>query len=127
MPAPHAVNRIQPGSFLTLHYRLAGPDGVDVINTFGDKPATLRSGEFVVRQRLRDVAEEWVVVARTGTADPDAEAARALQAFLSRVTRGRPWPTSGRWPLTGSCGNWIRLSNHQTHHRENEQWNRFTT
>ncbi len=44
MPAPHAVNRIQPGSFLTLHYRLAGPDGVDVINTFGDKPATLTLG-----------------------------------------------------------------------------------
>ena len=35
---------IQPGSFLTLHYRLAGPDGADVINTFGDKPATLSLG-----------------------------------------------------------------------------------
>ena len=31
---------VQPGSFLTLHYRLAGPAG-DVINTFTDKPATL--------------------------------------------------------------------------------------
>jgi FKBP-type peptidyl-prolyl cis-trans isomerase SlpA len=29
---------------LTLHYRLAGPDGADVINTFGDKPATLSLG-----------------------------------------------------------------------------------
>jgi FKBP-type peptidyl-prolyl cis-trans isomerase SlpA len=38
------VNRIQPGSFLTLHYRLAGPDGADVINTFGGKPATLSLG-----------------------------------------------------------------------------------
>jgi len=38
------VNRIQPGSFLTLHYRLAGPDGADVINTFADKPATLSLG-----------------------------------------------------------------------------------
>ncbi len=36
---------IQPGSFLTLHYRLAGPDGADVINTFSDKPATLSLGE----------------------------------------------------------------------------------
>ena len=34
---------VQPGSFLTLHYRLAGPAG-DVINTFGDKPATLSLG-----------------------------------------------------------------------------------
>ena len=34
---------VQPGSFLTLHYRLAGPAG-DVINTFDDKPATLTLG-----------------------------------------------------------------------------------
>lgn len=34
---------VQPGSFLTLHYRLAGPAG-DVINTFNDKPATLTLG-----------------------------------------------------------------------------------
>jgi FKBP-type peptidyl-prolyl cis-trans isomerase SlpA len=38
------VIRIQPGSFLTLHYRLAGPDGADVVNTFGGKPATLSLG-----------------------------------------------------------------------------------
>lgn len=41
MPAAHIV---QPGSFLTLHYRLAGPDGGDVINTFDSKPATLSLG-----------------------------------------------------------------------------------
>jgi FKBP-type peptidyl-prolyl cis-trans isomerase SlpA len=35
---------IQAGSFLTLHYRMAGPDGVDIINTFGSKPATLSLG-----------------------------------------------------------------------------------
>ena len=34
---------VDPGSFLTLHYRLAGPAG-DVINTFGGKPATLTLG-----------------------------------------------------------------------------------
>ncbi|MDD2544962.1 MAG: FKBP-type peptidyl-prolyl cis-trans isomerase [Burkholderiaceae bacterium] len=34
---------VQPGSFLTLHYRLAGPAG-DLINTFNDKPATLSLG-----------------------------------------------------------------------------------
>ena len=34
---------VQPGSFLTLHYRLAGPAG-DIINTFDDKPATLSLG-----------------------------------------------------------------------------------
>ena len=39
--APVAV---QNGSFLTLHYRLAGPDGDDLVNTFNDKPATLSVG-----------------------------------------------------------------------------------
>ncbi|HTP73409.1 MAG TPA: FKBP-type peptidyl-prolyl cis-trans isomerase [Burkholderiaceae bacterium] len=36
---------VDPGSFLTLHYRLAGPDGADVVNTFGARPATLSLGE----------------------------------------------------------------------------------
>ncbi len=39
-----SANRVQPGSFLTLHYRLAGPDGGDVINTFAHPPATLSLG-----------------------------------------------------------------------------------
>jgi len=38
------VNCVQPGSFLTLHYRLRGPDGIEVVNTFDDKPATLSLG-----------------------------------------------------------------------------------
>jgi FKBP-type peptidyl-prolyl cis-trans isomerase SlpA len=38
------VNTIQEGSFLTLHYRLVGPDGADVVNTFDGKPATLSLG-----------------------------------------------------------------------------------
>jgi FKBP-type peptidyl-prolyl cis-trans isomerase SlpA len=38
------LRQVQPGSFLTLHYRLAGPDGGDLINTFNDKPATLSLG-----------------------------------------------------------------------------------
>lgn len=38
------MNLIQQGSFLTLHYRLAGPDGANIVNTFDDKPATLSLG-----------------------------------------------------------------------------------
>ncbi|MDH5206342.1 MAG: FKBP-type peptidyl-prolyl cis-trans isomerase [Hylemonella sp.] len=34
---------VEAGSFLTLHYRLAGPAG-DIINTFGGQPATLTLG-----------------------------------------------------------------------------------
>ena len=38
------MNQVEPGSFLTLHYRLAGPDGDDLVNTFNEKPATLSMG-----------------------------------------------------------------------------------
>jgi len=38
------VNSVQPGSFLTLHYRLAGINGADFVNTFDGKPATLSLG-----------------------------------------------------------------------------------
>jgi FKBP-type peptidyl-prolyl cis-trans isomerase SlpA len=55
MLAPHAgasdfsmtlidIARVQAGSHLTLHYRLALAGGADVINTFADKPATLLLG-----------------------------------------------------------------------------------
>jgi FKBP-type peptidyl-prolyl cis-trans isomerase SlpA len=54
------VPRVQPGSFLTLHYRLAGPSG-DIINTFADKPATLSlgTGELspAMEQRLLGLEE----------------------------------------------------------------------
>lgn len=55
-----SVPTVQQGSFLTLHYRLAGPAG-DVINTFEDKPATLSvgTGELspALEQRLIDLPE----------------------------------------------------------------------
>ncbi len=55
-----AVPTVQAGSFLTLHYRLAGPAGA-VIKTIGDKPATrtLGAGELspAVEQRLLGLAE----------------------------------------------------------------------
>lgn len=55
------MNHVHAGSFLTLHYRLCGPDGADLINTFADKPATLSlgTGELspAVEQRLIGLAE----------------------------------------------------------------------
>jgi FKBP-type peptidyl-prolyl cis-trans isomerase SlpA len=57
---PASTPRVHPGSFLTLHYRLAGPGG-DIINTFADKPATLTlgTGELspAVEQRLLGLEE----------------------------------------------------------------------
>ena len=54
------AHRVQPGSFLTLHYRLAGPGG-DIVNTFGSQPATLTLGTGAlapaVEQRLLGLGE----------------------------------------------------------------------
>ena len=55
-----APTLIQPGSFLTLHYRLSGPHG-DIINTFGGLPATLSLGNNelapAIEQRLLGLSE----------------------------------------------------------------------
>jgi len=57
---------VQQGSFLTLHYRMAGPSvngqpGADIINTFEGKPATLSlgAGELspALEQRLLGLPE----------------------------------------------------------------------
>ena len=91
-------------------------------------PSTLRSGEFVVRQRLMEVDETWVINARPGTADPDAEAgrvrARAEEALASgakvavRVGDAEPVPLDDRvavhrWCATFEVG---------THHTAGVPW-----
>jgi FKBP-type peptidyl-prolyl cis-trans isomerase SlpA len=43
---------VQAGSFLTLHYRLSGPDGQAVINTFEGQPATLSLGAGELAEAL---------------------------------------------------------------------------
>jgi FKBP-type peptidyl-prolyl cis-trans isomerase SlpA len=53
--------QVEAGSFLTLHYRLSGLDGLEVINTFGGQPATLSigGGELspAIEQRLIGLEE----------------------------------------------------------------------
>jgi len=53
--------RVQPGSFLTLHYRLSGPDGAAIVDTFDARPATLSlgTGELApaMEERLIGLAE----------------------------------------------------------------------
>lgn len=55
------MNTVQPGSFLTLHYRLSGPDGAAIVDTFGGAPATLAlgTGELApaIEARLVGLAE----------------------------------------------------------------------
>ncbi len=59
--ATAAAALVQPGSFLTLHYRMAGLGGANIINTFDGKPATLSlgNGELspALEQRLLGLAE----------------------------------------------------------------------
>ena len=54
------MNRVQPGSFLTLHYQLSG-GGAAFVDTFGAQPATLSlgNGELApaVEARLIGLAE----------------------------------------------------------------------
>ncbi len=38
------MSQVHPGSFLTLHYRLTGPDGAALVDTFAEQPATLSLG-----------------------------------------------------------------------------------
>ena len=55
------MNHVEPGSFLTLHYRLRDGDGVAFIDTFATPPATLSlgSGELApaMEARLLGLAE----------------------------------------------------------------------
>ncbi|RMW97876.1 peptidylprolyl isomerase [Allofranklinella schreckenbergeri] len=63
-PAPSdatAPAAVHPGAFLTLHYRLAGPQG-DIVNTFeGGQPSTLTLGTGALspalEQRLMGMQE----------------------------------------------------------------------
>jgi len=57
-----ALPRVQAGSFLTLHYRLAGPAG-DIINTFDGKPSTLSLGTG----ELSPAVEERLIGMEEGT------------------------------------------------------------
>jgi FKBP-type peptidyl-prolyl cis-trans isomerase SlpA len=56
-----SASQVHAGSFLTLHYRLATPEGSDLVNTFDDKPATLSlgTGELApaMEARLMGLAE----------------------------------------------------------------------
>ncbi len=55
------MSQVQEASFLTLHYRMSGPQGQVVIDTFGGPPATLSlgAGELspAIEQRLIGLEE----------------------------------------------------------------------
>ncbi|NMM92663.1 peptidylprolyl isomerase [Rhodococcus sp. SRB_17] len=78
---------VQPGSFLTLHYRLAGPAG-DVINTFADKPATLTLGNSelspAMEQRLQGLAEGARATFELAAGEAFGERNAEMQQWVAR-------------------------------------------
>lgn len=82
-----AAPTVQPGSFLTLHYRLAGPSG-DVINTFADKPATLSlgTGELspAMEQRLLGLAEGTRATFELAAGEAFGERNADMQQWVAR-------------------------------------------
>ena len=78
---------VEPGSFLTLHYRLAGPQG-DIINTFDDKPATLSLGAGVLtpalEQRLLGLSEGTRTVLDIPAGEAFGERNPDMQQWVAR-------------------------------------------
>jgi len=94
------VPQVQPGSFLTLHYRLAGPDGGNVINTFHDKPATLSLGSGALSPAIEaqliglEEGSRHVIELPAGAAFGDRNPAM-VQRLAGKVLRdmGDPYET----------------------------------
>jgi FKBP-type peptidyl-prolyl cis-trans isomerase SlpA len=82
------LNSIQPGSFLTLHYRLVNAEGADLISTFNDKPATLSlgSGELAPAMEARLIGLQEGARASFDLAAGEAFGERNAQ-MLQRVKR----------------------------------------
>ena len=81
------MSTVEPGSFLTLHYRLAGPQG-DIINTFNEKPATLSLGSGTlspaVEQRLLGLAEGTRVVMEIPAGEAFGDHIADMQQWVAR-------------------------------------------
>ena len=78
---------VEPASFLTLHYRLAGPQG-DIINTFNEKPATMSLGSGTLspalEQRLLGLAEGTRVVMEIPAGEAFGERIADMQQWVAR-------------------------------------------
>lgn len=79
---------VEPGSFLTLHYRMAGPDGASIINTFDGKPATLSlgSGQLspAIEQRLLGLPEGTRTTFELAAGEAFGERNPALLQWVAR-------------------------------------------
>ena len=78
---------VEPASFLTLHYRLAGPQG-DIINTFNEKPATMSLGSGTLspalEQRLLGLPEGTRVVMEIPAGEAFGDRIADMQQWVAR-------------------------------------------
>ena len=78
---------VEPASFLTLHYRLAGPQG-DIINTFNEKPATMSLGSGTLspalEQRLLGLAEGTRMVMEIPAGEAFGDHIADMQQWVAR-------------------------------------------
>jgi FKBP-type peptidyl-prolyl cis-trans isomerase SlpA len=84
------LDRVEPGSFLTLHYRLRGDDGAAFVDTFATQPATLSLGTG----ELAPAMEARLIGLAVGSEKSFALAAgeafgQADPALVQRVSRAR--------------------------------------
>jgi len=79
---------VQEGSFLTLHYRMSGPQGQVIIDTFEGKPATLSlgAGELspAIEQRLLGLEEGTHTVIELGEGEAFGERQPDMVQWVAR-------------------------------------------
>lgn len=80
--------QVESDSFLTLHYRLSGPDGRDFINTFEAQPATLSlgSGELspAIEARLLGLEEGTQTVIELAAGEAFGERQPEMVQWVAR-------------------------------------------
>jgi FKBP-type peptidyl-prolyl cis-trans isomerase SlpA len=80
--------QVDSSSFLTLHYRLSGPDGRDFINTFEAQPATLSigGGELspAIEARLIGLEEGTHTVLELGAGEAFGERQPEMLQWVAR-------------------------------------------
>lgn len=84
------AEKIRPDSLVTLHYRLAATDGPELMNTFKERPATLKMGSGqlapTLEQCLLDLAEGE---RRTFALEPGQAFGARSDDLVQRIPRSR--------------------------------------
>ena len=82
------MSHVQPGSFLTLHYRMSDAGGQVIIDTFHGQPATLSLGQGelspAIEQRLIGLAEGTRTVIDLAPGEAFGERQPEMQQWVAR-------------------------------------------